>query len=258
MKPTACSQANARPRICFGTSSAIYVPIVTSSTRRDQRWQVHGQKTQAAVANLEDLPRESPENDGVGRLLRRTIRFQIPYVFLVLAHERRRIVHFAVTAHPTAEWTVQQMPEAFPWNTAPRYLLRDRDRIFDRDFVEQVKAMGIKQVLSAPIRRECLDSYDRVQRAKPASVHPRTSGLLSSQSPALVFDEGQSGAAAGATAGVGPDCLDSSARRAASSLRTSRRLSSSLILTQTAGQLLTPAVFCITPRDKNTSSQRSR
>lgn len=101
-----------------------------------------------------------------------TIRFQILYVFLVLAHERRRIVHFAVTAHPTAEWTAQQMREAFPWDSAPRYLLRDRDRIFGQDFVKQVKAMGIKQVLSAPrspwqrayvervigtIRRECLD-----------------------------------------------------------------------------------------------------
>jgi putative transposase len=91
-----------------------------------------------------------------------TIRFQILYVFLVLAHDRRRIVHFVVTAHPTAEWIAQQ----------PRYLLRDRDRIFGHDFVQQVKAMGIKQVLSAPrspwqrahvervigtIRRECLD-----------------------------------------------------------------------------------------------------
>lgn len=69
-----------------------------------------------------------------------TIRFQILYVFLVLAHDRRRIVHFAVTAHPTAEWTAQQLREAFPWDTAPRYLLRDRDRIFGNDFVDQVKA----------------------------------------------------------------------------------------------------------------------
>jgi putative transposase len=63
-----------------------------------------------------------------------TIRFQILYVFLVLAHDRRRIVPFAVTAHPTAEWTAQQLREAFPWDTAPRYLLRDRDRIFGADF----------------------------------------------------------------------------------------------------------------------------
>jgi putative transposase len=101
-----------------------------------------------------------------------TIRFQVLYVFLVLAHDRRRILHFGVTAHPTAEWTVQQLREAFPWETAPRYLLRDRDRIFGADFVQEVEAMGIKQVLSAPrspwqrayvervigtIRRECLD-----------------------------------------------------------------------------------------------------
>ena len=67
-----------------------------------------------------------------------------------LTHERRRIVHFAVTSHPTAEWTAQQMGEAFPWDTVPRYLQRDRGRIFGREFVDQVKAMAIKQVLSAP------------------------------------------------------------------------------------------------------------
>jgi hypothetical protein len=80
-----------------------------------------------------------------------TIRFQVLYVFLVLAHDRRRILHFGVTAHPTAEWTAQQLREAFPWDTAPRYLLRDRDGIFGPDFVTQVKAMGIKQVLSTAV-----------------------------------------------------------------------------------------------------------
>jgi putative transposase len=101
-----------------------------------------------------------------------TIRFQILYVFLVLAHDRRRILHFGVTAHPTAEWTAQQLRNAFPWDTAARYLLRDRDGIFGDDFVKQVRDMGIEEVLSAPrcpwqrayiervigsIRRECLD-----------------------------------------------------------------------------------------------------
>jgi putative transposase len=56
-----------------------------------------------------------------------TIRFQVLYVFLVLAHDRRRILHFNVTAHPTAEWTGQQLREAFPFDQLPRYLLRDRD-----------------------------------------------------------------------------------------------------------------------------------
>src|ERR1017187_6344019 len=79
-----------------------------------------------------------------------TIRFQLLYVFLVLAHERRRVVHFNVTAHPTAEWTAQQVREAFPFELIPRYLLRDRDKIFGADFRRQVRDMGIEEVLAAP------------------------------------------------------------------------------------------------------------
>jgi len=101
-----------------------------------------------------------------------TIRFQVLYVFLVLAHDRRRILHFGVTAHPSAEWTAQQLREAFPWGSAPRFLLRDRDRIFGCDFTKQLEEFGIEEVLGAPgvpqqrayiervigtIRRECLD-----------------------------------------------------------------------------------------------------
>jgi putative transposase len=79
-----------------------------------------------------------------------TIRFQVFYVFLVLAHDRLRILHFNVTGHPTAEWTGQQLREAFPFDQLPRYLLRDRDAIFGNDFREQVQGMGICEVLSAP------------------------------------------------------------------------------------------------------------
>ena len=101
-----------------------------------------------------------------------TIGFQVLYVFVVLAHERRRVVHFNVTAHPTAEWTAQQLREAFPFDQIPRYLLRDRDQIFGDDFRRQVRDMRMEEVLSAPrspwqrayverligsIRRECLD-----------------------------------------------------------------------------------------------------
>jgi len=101
-----------------------------------------------------------------------TIRFHVLYVFLVLAHDRRRIVHCNVTAHPTAEWTGQQLREAFPFDQLPHYLLRDRDAIFGDAFREQVRDMGIREVLSTPrspwqrayvervigsIRRECLD-----------------------------------------------------------------------------------------------------
>jgi hypothetical protein len=73
-----------------------------------------------------------------------TMRFQVLYVFLVLAHDRRRILHFGVTAHATAEWTAQPLREAFPWDSAPRFLLRDRDRIFGSGFTEQVEEFGIE------------------------------------------------------------------------------------------------------------------
>ena len=101
-----------------------------------------------------------------------TVTFHVLFVFLILSHNRRHILHFNVTEHPTAEWTGRQLLEAFPWNTAPRYLIRDRDGIYGNDFNRFVHALGIKQVLIAPrspwqnpyvervigsIRRECLD-----------------------------------------------------------------------------------------------------
>ena len=67
-----------------------------------------------------------------------------------VGHGRRRILHFNVAAHPTAEWTGQQLREAFPFDQLPRYLLRDRDAIFGNDFRGQVRDMGICEVLSAP------------------------------------------------------------------------------------------------------------
>jgi putative transposase len=101
-----------------------------------------------------------------------TIRFKVLFILLVLAHDRRRVVHFNVTEHPTAHWTAQQIIEAFPWDTAPRYLLRDRDAIFGNPFQRRLESMGIEQVLTAPrspwqnpyverligsVRRDCLD-----------------------------------------------------------------------------------------------------
>src|SRR6266704_4694764 len=102
----------------------------------------------------------------------RCIQSGLKFCFVVLAHDRRRVLHFNVTAHPTAAWTAQQIVEAFPFDSAPKYLLRDRDRIYGDEFRKQVKVLGIKEVLSAPrspgqradieriigsIRRECLD-----------------------------------------------------------------------------------------------------
>jgi len=101
-----------------------------------------------------------------------TATFRVRYVFLVLDNARRKIIHFNVTDSPTAIWTGQQMVEAFPWDTAPRYLIRDRDGIYGFDFTRRVSSLGIKQIRTArrspwqnpyvervigSIRRECLD-----------------------------------------------------------------------------------------------------
>jgi transposase InsO family protein len=101
-----------------------------------------------------------------------TVMFRVLFVFVVLVHERRRILHFNITEHPTAQWTTQQVVETFPWRTAPRYLLRDRDAVYGTDFRARVERRGIEEVLTAPrspwqnpyvervigsLRRECLD-----------------------------------------------------------------------------------------------------
>ena len=101
-----------------------------------------------------------------------TVSFRVLFVLIVLAHDRRRILHFNVTAHPTAQWTGQQLVEASPWDTAPRYLLRDRDAVYGHVFQRRVTGLGMAQVLTTPrspwqnayaervigsIRRECLD-----------------------------------------------------------------------------------------------------
>ena len=75
-----------------------------------------------------------------------TATFRLLFVFIVLHHERRRIVHFGVTAHPTAAWVRQQITEAFPWDTAPRYMIRDRDSVYGMEVRTRVRAMGIDEV----------------------------------------------------------------------------------------------------------------
>jgi putative transposase len=79
-----------------------------------------------------------------------TATFRVLFVFIILAHDRRRIVHVNITEHPTAQWTAQQIVDAFPWDPAPRYLLRDRDSIYSADFQERVGHMGLEEVKIAP------------------------------------------------------------------------------------------------------------
>ncbi len=101
-----------------------------------------------------------------------TAGFQILYALVVLGHERRKVIHFDVTQNPTQVWLARQITEAFPWDTTPRFLLRDRDASYGQTFRDRVLAMAIEEVVTAPrspwqnayveriigsIRRECLD-----------------------------------------------------------------------------------------------------
>ena len=101
-----------------------------------------------------------------------TVGFRVLYVFIVLSHDRRQVVHFNVTEHPTAQWTAQQLVEAFPFDSAPHYLLRDRDAIYGDVVRRRIKILGIEEVITAArspwqnpycervigsIRRDCLD-----------------------------------------------------------------------------------------------------
>jgi hypothetical protein len=79
-----------------------------------------------------------------------TAFFQVLYVFVVLRHDRRRVVHFHVTARPTSAWVTQQLREAFPFDQVPRFLLRDRDGSYGDSFRRGVASMGIEEVLIAP------------------------------------------------------------------------------------------------------------
>jgi putative transposase len=80
-----------------------------------------------------------------------TARFRVLYVLIVLSHDRRHVVHFNATEYPTAQWTVQQWVEAFRFDTAPRYLLRDRDAIYSEAVRRRIKSLGIGGCLGAAL-----------------------------------------------------------------------------------------------------------
>jgi transposase InsO family protein len=103
-----------------------------------------------------------------------TAAFRVLYVFVVLRHDRRRVVHFGVTAKPTAAWVAEQVRQAFPASATPRYLIRDREDVFGRAFRQCLRDLQIKDIRTAPrspwqnafverligsIRRECLDHF---------------------------------------------------------------------------------------------------
>jgi putative transposase len=178
-----------RPRV-----SADVRALIRTMSQTNPLWgapRIHGELLklgiavcQATVARYMVRPRQPPSQtwrtflaNHIGQIMAAdffvvpTVTGRLLFVLVILAHERRRIVHVAVTDHPTATWTGQQIREAFPWEQAPRYLVRDRDHAFDA-WTDTAKAMGIEEVRTAPYspwqnayvekfigsaRRECLD-----------------------------------------------------------------------------------------------------
>jgi putative transposase len=118
------------------------------------------------------LENHVPDSAAVDFFVVATVSFRLLYCFIVLRHDRRRVVHFNVSPHPTARWTAQQRVEAFPYDDAPRFLIRDHDGIYGLDFRERIKHLGIEEVvisyrspwqnpyverLIGSVRRECLN-----------------------------------------------------------------------------------------------------
>jgi transposase InsO family protein len=120
------------------------------------------------------LRNHAPDIAAMDLLVVPTIGFDLLYASVIVRLDRRDLVWVNVTANPTAEWITRQLTEAFPWNEAPRYLIRDRDRIYGAIVTSRLRAMGIRDKPTAPaspwqngfaerliesIRRECVDHF---------------------------------------------------------------------------------------------------
>ena len=161
-----------------------------------------------------------------------TIMFKVLFVFVVLAHNRRRVVHMNVTDAPTAQWTAQQLVEAFPWETAPRYLLRDRDAVYGVEF-EPSPSHGNREVKTAPrapwqnpyverligtLRRECLDHIVVLNDAHLRRLLRDYSSTTTAARTHLSLEQGRPGAKRGGAPRSRPDRRDTHGRRPPSSL----------------------------------------
>jgi transposase InsO family protein len=113
-----------------------YLPGGLPDPGRRQRWMTFLRNHQGAIAAMDFC-------------IVPTVSFQLLYVWFVIDHRRRRLIHFNVTKHPSARWVIQQFREAFPGASTPRYLLHDRDSIFSAEVVAAIRGFGIDPVRTA-------------------------------------------------------------------------------------------------------------
>lgn len=125
-------------------------PEIGNLSESVDRCQIHATLATASVADMADLPHQSCHPDHGRRSVRRADDpFRLLFVLVIFAHDRRRIVHVAVTEHPTAAWTAQQLRNVFSENETPRYLLHDRDSVF-ADVATTIAGMNTAAVRTAP------------------------------------------------------------------------------------------------------------
>ena len=250
-----------RRRIGRPTVPADVRTLIRTMAQANPRWgapRIHGELLklgidvcQATVAKYMGRRRQPPSQtwrtflrNHVGQIVAAdffvvpTATYRLLFVLVLLAHDRRRIRHVAVTAHPTAAWTAQQLREAFPWDEAPRYLIHDRDHAFD-GLRATAKAMGIEEVLTAPrapwqnaIRRaiywirasRVFRSRDRVQRSGPAAADDPLLFVLRTVPHALVAGQRHADSSSGHAARRWRRRGDPGGRWPPSSIRTARGL----------------------------------
>jgi hypothetical protein len=192
-----------------------------------------------------------------------TATCRLLFVLVFLAHKRRRIVHVAVTDHPTAAWTTQQLREAFPWDQAPRYVVRDRDHAFDR-WTETAKAMGIEEVLTGtaftvaervlrpdPYGASASTSH-RIQRSRTAVADGSLLCVLRTIADSLVARQGPADSSANRSAQRRPHRGDPASRRPSSPLRTARGLTPKSPYSVAPRLALTYAAIVV-PADRQTT-----
>ena len=171
-----------------------------------------------------------------------TVDFRLLFVLVILRHERRRLISLSVTDHPTAEWIARQLTDAFPWDEAPDYMVRDRDKCYGHAVTKRLAAMGIRDHPIAPrspwqnghaerligsIRRECLDHIVVFGEAPPAANPCRLRRLLQRTANASVPGQGF------AAPSVGP--APRPARCSANPRRTAPRILSDVVFSRDSG-----------------------